>query len=154
MASSLEKHEDYNSVTDYLNIIEENSFRYTMEKLLINSELMDFGSHILNDTLYFSSTRNTRRGIGRRDAWTDQPFLDIYYSLLETKTNTYSEPELIKGDVNTKYHESTPVITKDGKTMYFTRSNSTPLYDEQKNAIVHLKIYRATKNEKGKWAKY
>lgn len=56
----------------------------------------------------------------------------------------------IEGDVNTKFHESSAVFTKDGTTMYFTRSNSL---SESKNAndnIVHVKIYRAHLVD-GKW---
>ncbi len=151
LKTSLEAQGNFNSVEDYLNIIEENSERYTINELAINSELMDFGAHASNDTLYFSSTRETRRSIGRVDAWTNQPFLDIYYSVTDAESDTFSKPKLIKGDVNTKHHESTPVITKDGSTMYFTRSNSTNLYDEKDNPITHLKIYQATKNEKGEW---
>ena len=139
------------SAADYLEIIEENSNRYEINDLDINSKYIDFGTHYRNDTIYFSSTRGTRRSIGRIDTWTNQPFLDIYYSLLDAENTAYTKPKLLKGDVNSKHHESTPVVTKDGKTMYFTRSNSTPLYDKEKNPIAHLKIYRATINEKGKW---
>ena len=32
-------------------------------------------------------------------------------------------PKRFDNKINSKFHESTPVFTKDGKTMYFTRNN-------------------------------
>ncbi|MEN2403194.1 flagellar motor protein MotB, partial [Flavobacterium sp. MC2016-06] len=58
---------------------------------------------------------------------------------------------LVKGDVNTRYHQSTPAITKDGKTMYFTRSNYIEgKLGADKEGTTYLKIY-AAKNVKGEW---
>ncbi len=152
LKSAATEQEDFASAADYLDIIEKNSSRYIINELPINSKkYIDFGTHYKQDTIYFASTRGYRRRIGRIDTWTNQPFLDIYYAILDSVENSYSKPKLLKGEVNSKHHESTPVITRDGSTMYFTRSNSTPLYDKKKNPIAHLKIYKATKNEKGEW---
>lgn len=153
LEASASKGDDFLSSADYLDIIEENSNRYEINRLKINSDKhIDFGTHFQKDTIYFSSTRGDRRSIGKVDAWTNQPFLDIYYSVYNSNDTVYSKPRLLKGSVNTATHESTPVITKDGSTMYFTRSNSTRLYDKKDSPITHLKIYRATKNEKGEWS--
>lgn len=134
---------------DYLNIIELNSNRYKFDSLNINSKYIDYGAFLRNDTLYFSSTRNHRTGIGRIDAWSNQRFLDIYTAVFDATDNSYLKPKLLKGDVNSKYHESSAIITKDGRTMYFTKSNNTPL--DKKSKIARLKIYRATKDSNGKW---
>ncbi|KAB1157302.1 OmpA family protein [Tenacibaculum aiptasiae] len=135
---------------DYLNIIELNSNRYKLDSLeMINSKYMDYGAFLRNDTLYFSSARNTRTSIGRIDAWDNERFLDIYTAVLDPKTNHYSKPKQLKGAVNSKYHESSAVVTKDGKTMYFTKSNNTPL--DKNSKIARLKIYRATKGANGNW---
>ncbi|WP_299118236.1 OmpA family protein [uncultured Tenacibaculum sp.] len=134
---------------DYLNIIELNSNRFKLDSLEINSKYMDYGAFLRNDTLYFSSARNTRASIGRIDAWDNERFLDIYTAVINPKSNHYSKPKLLKGAVNSIYHESSAVITKDGKTMYFTKSNNTPLDENSK--IARLKIYRATKGANGRW---
>lgn len=94
--------------------------------------------------LYFSSTRNLNKRTGI-DVWSDEPFLDIYSVSYSENEDIYGKPMTIKGDVNTKFHESSPVITKDGQTLYFTRTNSTPKIKMGKNEKVLLKIYRATK---------
>jgi outer membrane protein OmpA-like peptidoglycan-associated protein len=54
-------------------------------------------------------------------------------------------------NLNSKFHESTPVFTNDGKTMYFTRNN---YLDGKKgkdgNEITLVKIYKASL-ENNKW---
>lgn len=141
--------DDFRDTKDYLDIIEMNSNRYVLDTLNVNSKHLDYGTFYRNDTLYFSSSRNNRTSIGRVDAWNNDRFLDIYTTAFDPETNTYARPKSVKGDVNSKYHESSAIVTKDGKTMYFTRSNTTFLTGE-KQEITHLKIYRATK-VKNKW---
>jgi outer membrane protein OmpA-like peptidoglycan-associated protein len=142
--------DDFRNTKDYLDIIEMNSNRYDLDTLRVNSKYIEYGSFFRNDTLYFSSTRNNRSSIGRIDAWNNDRFLDVYTTVFDAEKNKYLKPKLLKGDVNSKYHESSAVITKDGNTMYFTRSNTSFLDDKNKKEITHLKIYRATKI-KNRW---
>ena len=61
------------------------------------------------------------------------------------------EPEKFSKKINSKYHESTPVFTNDGLTIYFTRNNylnGKKGRDSEKGVL--LKLYKATKND-GKW---
>jgi outer membrane protein OmpA-like peptidoglycan-associated protein len=142
------KNEEFLSAKDYLNIIEKSSERYLIEKLSINSKkYIDFGNLMKNDTLYFASNRADRRMKKNVDTWTNQPFLDMYYSVYNTIDSSFFKPQLVKGDVNSKLHESSPTISKDGKTMYFTRSDNS----NEKNTINHLKIYKATRDSIGRW---
>jgi outer membrane protein OmpA-like peptidoglycan-associated protein len=136
------------SVEDYLDIIEYNSNRYSISKLEINSNNTDFGVFKKEEKIYFSSSRNDRKSLGRIDKWSNEPFLDIYTANFDTKTNTYSEPRSLNGKLKSKFHDSSIAISNDGNTIYFTRSNNTPL---DKNGIIRLKIYQAKKNENGKW---
>ena len=142
--------EDFLTASDYLEIIEKNSNRYDIETLDINSKWIDFGSFVQGDTLYFSSTRNHRKSIRKIDTWTNQPFLDIYKTY-KKEDASYSNPVAIKGGINSYYHESTPVITKDGKTMYFTRSNNRKTAKKDKKGHSQLKIYRARKGKDNNW---
>src|SRR5690606_5176986 len=51
----------------------------------------------------------------------------------------------LKGDVNSIYHDGPVTITKDGRTMYFSRNNANNLGKEyDKKGISNVKIYRAT----------
>ncbi len=137
------------SSLDYSEIIDENDERYTIFPLKVNSVSTDYGSFVYDGKLYFSSSRNNGRG-KNVDTWNGQPFLDIYTVDIDTNGETDGEPQEIKGKVNTKLHESSAIITKDGNTMYFTASNTTPNGKAKKSDQQKLKIYRATLNN-GKW---
>src|SRR5690606_10505608 len=58
----------------------------------------------------------------------------------------------LSGDVNTRYHESSAVFTKDGQTVYFTRNNylEGEKRKDKKN-IVGLKIYKASRLGEHNW---
>lgn len=133
---------DYADAQMYLNLINENSNRYTIKKEAFNSKGIDFGASFYGENkIAFSSTRDTLIVRRRISAWDGLPFLDLYEVNIKDTTNT--KPKKIKGDVNSKYHESTMAFSKDGKTVYFTRNNSKKNRNaKQKNPDI-LKIYRA-----------
>lgn len=135
---------------NYLEVIKANSGRYTIEDSGINSEFSDYGSSFSNDKLVFASARDTG-GVSRKVfKWTNQSFTNLYESAVESN-GKLSQPKRFQKSINSKFHESTPVFTKDGTTMYFTRNN---YLDGKKgkdgNKVILLKIYKATQKE-GKW---
>ena len=84
-----------------------------------------------------------------RHTWNSRDFLDLY-----VVDDVKKEGKIIKkvsGDVNTRLHESTSVVTKDGTTMYFTRNNfiDGKKYKDQ-DGTIRLKIYQATLID-GEW---
>jgi len=129
---------------NYLAEIEKNSGRYTFENAGINSKYSDFGTTFYNDELVFASSRNSEKIFSRKHSWTNQSFTNLYRINLSdsSKINT---PEKFYKIVNSKYNESTPVFTKDGKTMYFTRNNFiNNKKGTNKEQAILLKIYKAS----------
>lgn len=124
---------------------------YNVERIAINDEVhSDFGAVLSNDNiLYFVSSRKTS---GKEDAWTKQPYLDIYKSTRNEDGNL-SEPSGIE-ELNTIYHDGPISISSDGKTMYFSRDgHSDGTFKKIKNNRVKLAqqgIYKATMVN-GKW---
>jgi len=141
--------ESYGNAIDYLKIIEENSGRYTMEAAKINTTGVDFGAAFHEKKLVFATTKGASGVRQRLSPWDGLAYLDLYESPIGND-GTLGKPVRLKGDVNTRYHESSAVFTADGKTMYFTRNNITPFDKKKKQKIKHLKIYRA-RLKKGKW---
>ncbi len=145
--------EDSRAVTfmknpDYLpQIVDESKQKYTATNLdALNSEYSDFGGIAIKNDFYFSSARNTNR---KKYGWNEQPFLDIYKASIVGGTE--KNETLLKGDVNTKYHESTVAITADGKRMYFDRNNYfNGKYKKNEEGINQLNIYYA-ENVNGEW---
>ena len=135
---------------DYLEVIKNNSGRYTIQNAGINSEFSDYGASFYKNTLVFASARDTGGIFVKKHSWTNQSFTNLYSSLM-ADNGSLLEPEKFSKKINSKYHESTPVFTNDGLTMYFTRNNylnGKKGRDSEKGVL--LKLYKATKND-GKW---
>lgn len=134
----------YNDQKDYLQIIKENSGRYTIEELGINSEFSDYGASFSGNNLVFASTRQTNKPVKRVQKWNNQAFTSLYSSKVNGDGNL-DTPELFSSDTDSKFNESTPVFTNDGKTMYFTRNNyNNGKKGKDSEKIILLKLYKAT----------
>lgn len=120
----------------------------TLVNLPFNSKFSDFGSFIHNGNLYFASSKGSDSK--KVYNWNEEPFLDIYQ--VEVSENedsiSYGAADYIKADkVNSDYHEASVAITKDGRTLYFTRDNvskSTKKLKYDKKGTTHLKLYKAS----------
>lgn len=134
---------------DYMTKIEKNSGRYTVKTFPYNSKYSDFAAAYYEKGLIFASDRDTGNFARYRHTWNARDFLDLY----KVNADSVSDNNVVKlgGDVNTRLHESTSVVTKDGATMYFTRNN---FFDGRKKkdeeGIIRLKIYSA-ENIDGEW---
>jgi outer membrane protein OmpA-like peptidoglycan-associated protein len=140
----------YESQKNYLEEIKANSGRYTIANAGINSEYSDYGSSFFNNNLVFASARDTGRTAQKIFKWTNQSFTNLYSSEINTDGNL-DNPKRFSKIINSRFHESTPVFTKDGQTMYFTRNN---YLDGKKGKdakkVTLLKLYKATLNN-GYW---
>jgi outer membrane protein OmpA-like peptidoglycan-associated protein len=137
----------YASHKNYLEEIKANSGRYTIADAGINSEYSDYGSSYLGNKLVFTSARDTGFIFKKVFRWNNQSFTNLYESDINSD-NTLSKPQKFGKRINSKYHESTPVFTKDGKTMYFTRNNYLDRKKgENNNGVTLLKLYKATLEE-------
>ncbi|MRX40448.1 OmpA family protein [Flavobacterium sp. LC2016-23] len=136
----------YDENEDYLNKIKANSGRYTIENAGINSKYSDYSTFVHDNKIYFASARDTGNFSNRKHKWTDEYFTNLYFADVDSV-----RVMKFKNAVNTKFHEATPVFTKDGKTVYFTRNNYvTGKKGKDAHKITLLKIYKAT-FENGKW---
>lgn len=127
---------------DYLAKIEENSGRYDIKPFGYNSKYSDFAASFYEQGLIFSSDRDTGNLARYRHTWNSKDFLDLYKVNADSISNNLVVK--LEGDVNTRLHESTSAVTKDGYTMYFTRNNflDGKKYKDQ-NGVIRLKIYQA-----------
>ncbi|WP_350287969.1 OmpA family protein [uncultured Croceitalea sp.] len=135
---------------DYLSKIEENSGRYDIKQFKYNSRYSDFAPAFYKKGLIFSSDRDTGNFARYRHTWNAKDFLDLFEV---NEDSLVDEPVTkIEGDINTRLHESTSIVTKDGSTMYFTRNNflDGKKYKDE-NGTIRLKIYQATLIADGVW---
>ena len=141
---------EFNSNQQYLDTIEKNSNIYSISRTSINSSKSDFGpSYYGSSQVVFASAN---KGSGSEDyTWTGEPFLDLHIADIDVNGDLVNNTPF-KGDINTKFHESSTTFTKDLKTMYFTRNNyfkGEENWDDENT--VKLKLYRASMQEDDTW---
>ncbi|MHA7944988.1 OmpA family protein [Formosa sp. 3Alg 14/1] len=154
--NAVQSNEDRIDGTDFTNVALYEKLKSTegvyvdLVNLPINTKNSDFGGFENDGTFYFASTSKKDRE--NLYAWNNEPYLDIYESQISESSDNenvtdYSYPNYVKSEgINTKYHEASVAITKDGKTMYFTRDNvsNNKKLKADKKGTAHLKIYKAT----------
>jgi outer membrane protein OmpA-like peptidoglycan-associated protein/tetratricopeptide (TPR) repeat protein len=125
----------------------QNPLQVSIKNLAINSAYSDYGASLYKDSLVFSSARPAL--VSSTDYYrTDQPFTNLFVAI--KSDSTYSHVSLLKKEVTySAFHEATPVFTKDGKTMYYTKNE---LKDNKSTKALDglYKLYKAV-FENGKW---
>ena len=137
---------------NYLEEIKANSGRFQVVDAGVNSAFSDYGSSFLGDKLVFASARDTGGVSKKVFKWTNKSFTNLYASEMKPD-GEMGIPERFVRTINSKFNESTPIFTQDGKTMYFTRNNyleGKRGRDSSKNTL--LKLYKATLDTEGEWS--
>ena len=118
---------------------------FNVNSLDVSSDKSDFGAILYDNSLYFTSARNTAK---KSYGWTDEPFLDIYkadYNADATITNVIGVSGL-----NSKYHDGSLTMSADGNTVYFSsesfRESSFEKDKANKLKLGRNTIFKATKN--------
>tara|TARA_R110000796_G_scaffold75938_1_gene170017 strand:+ start:2132 stop:4069 length:1938 start_codon:yes stop_codon:yes gene_type:complete len=131
----------FNADRNYRQEIKENSGRYTIGPFEYNSVYSEFAPTFYKKGLIFSSDRDTGNLAKYRHTWNSKDFLDLY----EINADSISENNVVKlnKEINTKLHESTTAVSKDGSILYFTRNNlkEGKTFKDDKG-VIRLKIFR------------
>jgi len=135
---------------DYLAEIKKNSGRYKLENAGINSKYSDYGPSFVEKKVVFSSARDTGNFSKRIHTWTGEYFTNLYSADM-AEDGSLGEVNKFGKKINSKFHEATPIFTKDGKTVYFTRNNYLDKRGYDVGKVTLLKIFKANLDEEGKW---
>jgi peptidoglycan-associated lipoprotein len=112
---------------------------YQVESMkFFNSKVSDFCPAYASDdfgTVYFTSCRDEATGKSKSEI-TGQKFADIFMSKVDRK-GVWSTPAPLGPNVNTEFDEGFPCVSKDFKTLYFTRC------EKVKNKDMGSKIFYA-----------
>lgn len=112
---------------------------FQLKQIANENSSSDFGLSFYGDNkVVFASARNTENP---SYSWNELPYLDLYSATLTTD-NKLSDIAPFSDVINTDSHESSAVFTKDGKTMYFNRTNTMRKKTDEER-IAHIKIYKA-----------
>lgn len=142
----------FNANKNYLSDLKGQTKLFDVQQSDISSDKSDFGAVLASDnTLYFTSARNTSRKISGRN---DEPYLDLYKATYNANGTISEATEL--DELNTKWHDGPLAITADGNTVYFaSESFNEGQFEKEKATYQTLKmgkiyLYKATK-EGEKW---
>ena len=116
--------------------------------LSINTKNSDFGAYaVKNDstntyyTLFTSANVSSLKDIKKsKFIKPDQPTYDIFKTQLNYPSLEVSSPVSLSGELSNEYQEGPAILTKDKKTVYFTRSNNLDSDDD----VLYLSLYSVT----------
>lgn len=128
---------------NYLEDIKENSGRFQIADAGVNSRYSDYGSVVYNNKIVFTSARDTGGVVKANFQWTNRSFSRLYTADL-LPDGSVGKPELLVKRKKDNFNESSPIFTKDGRTMYFTRNNFTDGKRRTNDkSVTLLKLYKA-----------
>ena len=132
------KGERYIYSVDNLKTIPNNIDRYEILPFKYNTPFSDYSAYLHKDRLYFITSISNGNKLG----WVNKTTSDIFF--LDDSNVEVQKPY---GSLNSKFNEGSLVITKDGKTMYFTRNaflkNKYKKNKKGEPRTIALNIYRA-----------
>ncbi len=127
----------------YLDSIKTQTSLYNVKNLDINSPESDFAPSLVNDDMVFASARDTGVFSKFTHKWSTKTFLDLYRAPVNNLTQ--KGIKRLSNNINSKFHESTAVFTKDGNTIYFTRNNVVNgKRRRDSKGTTRLKIFKAS----------
>lgn len=112
---------------------------FELKQFVNENSTSDFGLSFYNDsTVVFASARSSDNPAY---SWNDLPYLNLYMATLNDSI-VLKDIKPFSEAINSSTHESNAVFTKDGKTMFFNRTNPQRKRTD-KERIAHIKIYKA-----------
>lgn len=128
---------------------------YEVQAVPFNTKYDDFAPMFVDDGLVFASERDEGGLIERTHEWTGYPFLELYFTQIDTldavnyEYSYEKQPKEYKTRLNTKFHDGPVTFSKDESRVFITRNN---FFERKKETddegITRLKVFVGTKNGK------
>lgn len=120
------------------------SSKVEIKNLAFNSEYADFSPAFFKDGLIFSSTRTKGKNTGGLDQWTGENYNDIYF-IEKINIDSTSKAKILKGFINSNYHEGPASYNPTDDIIYFTRNSidKKGIQKRSKEGILKIQIYTA-----------
>ncbi len=118
----------------------------------INTKFSDFGTAFYDaNSIIFSSARKDMNVSRKKWKGNDEPFLELYKGTILPNGSVYNQEYFSKA-INSKYHESNAVFTKDKSKVYFSRSNyNNKKLKANKEGVNLIQLYMADVSSNGDW---
>lgn len=121
---------------------------FSIAPLHIDGILSAFCAVPYGDGILFAAERSAA---GKENPWNGAAFLDLCTAKAPEGIMAGAASPL-HGQVNGRFHDGPAVLSADGRTMYFTRSDYYKFrLNKDDNSTSHLMLYRAEKQADGSW---
>lgn len=118
--------------------------RFEIKNLAINTVNSEFGAVKQGENLIFSGVKMKQGLFDKVYKWNNEQYLDLMKIPLNNINSSDAIVNYFSKELKTSMHESNPVFTKDGKTIYFTRNNyKKGRRGKNKNRVSNLQIFKA-----------
>ncbi|WP_424004100.1 OmpA family protein [Maribacter sp. IgM3_T14_3] len=129
---------------NYRGDITKNLGEYELETLSFNSEWADFSPSFYGEQIVFATARDTGTVKKNLHLWDNGYFEDLYVTTKLDSLGNYTSPKPFSNTLNSVNEETSVVFSRDGNTIYFTRSaNNDKKIKKSDKGIGHLKLYKA-----------
>lgn len=138
---------------DYLKEIKDNSNRFKLKPVAINTEYSEYGTAFYGDDAVVFTASRKPSFLKKSSSWTGEGYYDLYKTT--SKGDTLKGEDKFSSVLNTKYNESTATFSKDLNTVYFTRNYEVEAGKNDEKAgydTYLLKLYKSVKNDSGEWS--
>jgi len=125
----------------------EDSVRYAIHNLSINSQRSDFSPFLFGTKLFFSSGRENDIGVKYYSIENNRELIDVFDAEKIDSVNFKKSKPLAK--INTKYNDGPICISKDGTQLFISRNDSKRTKGKNKKP---LSIFVSYKTDNG-WSK-
>jgi len=120
---------------------------YAVENMAdINTQYLDYCAVPYGNGVMFTSARGGKRVFVCDQDLVTGRYSDLYFAKEDAEGRFFS-PDMVRGNINGKYHDGAPTFTPDGKTMIFSRNNGA---GQNSLGRIDLKVYSAQSN-RGQW---
>ncbi len=141
---------NYVSAKNELERILNTNANYEIQNVSTNTKYSDFGVSYYGEEVVFASAFSKDK-TPINYYWNNQPYLNLFVGYSNQNFSDIEDATLFSSDINTPYHESNAVFTKDLKKVYFTRNNYKKKLKSDEKGINHLKLYSAEIIEEGNY---
>lgn len=111
----------------------------------LNTAAADFQPVLLEDRLYFTSSRSSATG-DNKDSWTGNAFYDIFASTTNYP-GRFSSPESYNDKLNLPFNDGSVIFSADGNELFFTRCGTEDMRIDD-----YCAIYTSVLQEDGTWS--
>ena len=122
---------------DLVDDLKKNAANYEVSNLPFNTRRSHFAPTYYRDGIIIVAEQQDLL-VKRKIKGSGDSFLDLYFTSIG-EDGEWSDPKVLAGKINTKFHEGPATLNKAGDVMYFTRNSNIASQDGTKK----LRIFKA-----------